>query len=339
MVKYILCIVLCIVILGVSKMIIVSQQEELGSDFNDYYFMTRLEFEEWDDKASKEVAQIAALNEVEGIFPYEVWSTNCNMLFASIDEYTYFVDSDAIALLVKRMDPSFDLKQMPRQDGGGAIVSEKVAKSKGYQQGQLIDAGSKTYMESEYHHLGYSNFVPSTISEKSIHYMVIPVLGKEDELRDHINSIIQDDAEIWDLKRMEDLSDYMYKDVDDNFNMIMMAITLMTSITVGGLTYLHYQGRKDEIQLLSDIGYSKRWLITRMTSEIIITTFLAAIIAYCILFVFCISMNRWLNEPNGYAFFKVDYHVLGLVINIALFMMCFSIIPIWMMIGQKQQIK
>lgn len=336
-IKYILCIILCIMILGASKIILVSQQEELRGDFNDYYFMTRLEFGEWNDEAKRQIERVSDLDEVEGVYPYDVWATNCNMLFASVDEYTYFLDSKAIVTLVKRMDASFDRGQMPDQDSGGAIVSGKVVKSKGYQKGQPIDGKANTYMSAEYHCLCYSNFVPSTISEKSTYYMVIPVLGKMDEMNAHIRAIVSDDVEVWDLERIEELSDYMHTDVDENFNMIMMAITLMTSITVGGLTYFHYQGRRYEIKLLSDIGYSNRSLIGRMTKEIGITTLLAAAIAYSLLFILCMILNRFMNEPNGYECFKMDYHILMLVINIALFMMAFSVIPTWIMLGQKQQ--
>ena len=130
----------------------------------------------------------------------------------------------------------------------------------------------------------------------------------------------------------------MVSGVIENWNIIMMMITLMTSTAVGVKMFLHYRNRRAEIGLLSAIGYSQRWLIKRMTKEMILSTLIASFMSSVLLGLFCFGFNQLVNIRNGYETFKIDGSIVSLMITVALFMGTFSCIPTWLMFSKSESV-
>lgn len=337
MAKYILCLVFCILILGVTKMVLVSQQREIIFEDNDSFYFSRICLTKWSHESEQLLEQVEALDEVEAVYPCEFSMNSCNMLFAIVDECAYFMDEEGIKLLLGRLDPKFDLLSLPKQDSGGMVAPSKLVKSQGYRIGDSVCKDRYTYLAAVYDGIFYSEFIPYSVKTGGLYYIVIPKVGQEAKMNEQVKAILDSRADIWDMNRLKRCTEYIFVQVSENFNMIMMVITLMTSITAGVLTYFHYQGRRDEIKMLSALGFSKQWIIGRMTKEIMITTLIAALIAMLFIVFLCSGFNELINRPNGYELFRFDGGIFILITSIASFMMTFSIVPTWIMLSQEQK--
>ncbi|MBE6024228.1 MAG: FtsX-like permease family protein [Cellulosilyticum sp.] len=336
--KYNICLLSCMVVLGIIKILLVSQNEELIHCNLKYEYMSQINFKTCNEEIKDTITEIAALEEVEAIYPCQYTITNCNTLFAGLDETTYLVDEHFIKEIMRRMDAEIVEGQMPQQDSGRALISSRVKEIKKYTDSLAIDGNKDVYYEGIYKSSECINYVPTTITDYTLSYLILPVLGREIQMNEKINSIIQGKAILSNREWAQKENTLVLKSVNENFNIIMIIITLMTALTAGVLSYLHYRERQGEIGLLSTLGYSHQWIIKRITKEVIISTTMAALGASGFLGVFCKLFNTFINEPRGYALFRVDTHIILLILTIALFMMAFSSVPIWMMLSQKQWI-
>ena len=335
--KYIGCIVICIVILGITKIVINSQVEETKCYYLEYQYVTHIEFNAWGEKEKAAIETIKTYQEVEGVYPCYYSMTNCNTLFMAIDEKIYFVDEACIKLIFQKMGILYDQKKFPEQDSGKAIVSSKVSKLKRYELGEPISGvNEKIYCDSIYNSIQCIDYVPTTVPKESLVYLVIPVKGKREIVNQKLKELIGGQGTVKDLSSSIQGIKSMIDEVTENFNIMMMLITLMTSTAVGMMMYLHYRNRRSEIGLLSAMGYSQRWLIKRMTKEIMISTLIASFISGLLLSVFCFVFNRTVNEVRGYEWFMMDQSIISLIITVTLFMMTFSCIPTWLMLYEKE---
>ena len=143
--KYMLCLILCMFILGTTRILLISQHKELLYCNLDYEFTTHVEFSSWNEEIENKMNQIQQLEEVEAVYPFYYTITNCNTLFASVDEKTYFVDEAYIKRVFDYMKMDTSKVKWPKQDSGGALMSTRVMKLKGYQLGDLVSGTLNTY--------------------------------------------------------------------------------------------------------------------------------------------------------------------------------------------------
>ena len=337
--KYITSLVVCMLILSITKVVINSQVEETKCYYMEYQYVTPIEFKVWGENERLMIEKIKSFEDVDGVYPCYYSITNCNTLFMSIDEKIYFVDEAYIKLIFQRMGISYEEGKLPKQDSGKAIVSSKVSRLKGYQIGDLINGTSKSiYCEGIYESIQCIDYVPTTIPEESLVYLIVPAEGKREMVNQKLKEVVKQQGEVKDLLNSLQKTESMVGEVAENFNIIMMMITFMTSTAVGSMMYLHYRNRRSEIGLLSAMGYSQSWLIKRMTREIIISTLMALSISSILLSLFCFGFNQLVNAQNGYEFFKIDESIVSLILTVALFMMTFSCIPTWLMLSQKESV-
>lgn len=337
--KYILNLTICMLILSLTKVIINSQIAETKSYDLEYEYVTPIEFKTWGEDEKLIIEKIRSFEDVEGVYPYYYSVANCNTLFMSIDEKTYFVDEAFIKFIFEREGISTKEMKWPKQDSGKAIISSKLSKLKGYQIGDLIKGMNKPiYCEAIYDATQCINYVPTTVSEESLTYLILPVEGKREMVNQKLKEVIKQQGVVKDLSKSLKKTQNMVSGVIENFNIIMMMITLMTSTAVGVKMFLHYRNRRAEIGLLSAIGYSQRWLIKRMTKEMILSTLIASFMSSILLGLFCFGFNQLVNIRNGYETFKIDGSIVSLMITVALFMGTFSCIPTWLMFSKSESV-
>lgn len=335
--RYMLCLSICIIILVETKLIITSQQKEIRYALTPYHFMTRLESKHNRLIPKEVLKEIEGLEEVEAIYPLSYTITNCNVLFYSIDQYTFFLDKAGIKTLLGRMDPSYKLGGMPVQDGQGVIMASKMLMNQGLSLLDTVPGYNGLYVAGQYEFEGALNFCPTTLDEESVSYLVIPKEGKLEALNEGIRKVVSGEISIIDRAFIQEENQLAYGGVEDNFNIIMMIVTLVTSITAGTLTYLHYYSRRKEMGILSAIGYSNKWMIKRITKEIFVSTGITTAIAMIGIMLLNDLFNRFINEPNGFVRFELDGSVLSVMLMIPLFMMVFSLVPTWILLCTVQK--
>lgn len=335
-IKYICCLVICIVLVCITKIIINSQISEMHYYDMEYQYVTVIHFKKWGNFDEESLEKIKSLEEVERLYPCSYSVSNCNSLFMSIDEKTYFVDQEYIKYLFEKMGVFCEIEELPSQDSGGAIVSHKLKKMKQYQLGDHISEYEKAPRCQLF--LDYDqciSYVPTTIPKESLVYLVLHKQGKREEMNKKLKAFLGNEAAVYDLSHSKEVTKNIMREATDDFNIVMMLVTFITAMTAGIIMYVHYQGRRSEIALLSVLGYSPKWVIRRMMKEIMFSTCIATILASIILGIICFVCNRIVNEPNGYVWFIMDESILSLILTAALFMMAFSSIPIWLMLYQK----
>lgn len=335
-IKYITCLVICIMLVCITKIIINCQISEMHYYDMEYQYVTVIYFKKWGNFEEESLKKIESLEEVERLYPCSYSVSNCNSLFMSIDEKTYFVDQEYINYLFEKMGIFYEREKLPSQDSGGAIVSDKLKKMKQYQLGDHIGDNEKAPRCQVF--LEYDqciSYVPTTIPKESLVYLALHKQGKREEMNKKLKALLGNEAAVYDLSHSKEVTKNIMREATDDFNIVMMLVTFITAMTAGIIMYVHYQGRRSEIALLSVLGYSSKWVIRRMMKEIMISIGIAIMLASILLGIICFVFNRIVNEPNGYAPFKMDESILSLILTVALFMMAFSSIPIWLMLYQK----
>ena len=335
--RYITSVALCIILLGVTKVIINNQKDELDAWNIKHQYYSFLYSR---DQAIGEnlLSSIRALDSVEGIYPYISSAQAFRGFLSNIDGITYFLDREGIVKIINRLVPDYDVTQIPWNNQQEALLSRRLAKNKGIKIGdEIIEEAEITYQAS-FESILPIGFCPTTIEDRGYHYLILARKGQIDQMNQAIRDILPRGVMYEDLESLKKENIYDYRTLEQTFNIIMVVMTLGVAMTTGILTYIHYVARRREVGILSALGYCNQTLIIRMTKEILVSTVLATILAIIMIQLVIFGFNIFLALPNGYIPFQLGLNVLKLLMIIPCFMMVFSLIPTWILLTTTTQV-
>ncbi len=335
--RYITSVALCIILLGVTKVIINNQKDELDvwSIKHQYYSFLYSR-----DQAIGEdlLCSIKALDSVEGIYPYESYYQGFQGFLSNMDSMTYFLDREGIVKIMSQLVPDYDVNQIPPNNQREALLSRRLVKNGGLKIGdKIIEEDAITYQAS-FESILPIGFCPTAIEDRGHHYLILAKEGQVDQMNQAIRNILPQGIMYEDLESLKKENIYDNRTLEQTFNIIMVVMTLGVAMTTGVLTYIHYLARRREVGILSAIGYSNQTLIIRMTKEILICTVLATILAIIMIQLIISGFNIFVALPNGYIPFQLSLCVLKLLLIIPFFMMVFSLIPTWILLTTTTQV-
>ena len=335
--RYIISVALCIILLGVTKVIINNQKDEMDvlNIKHQYYSFLYSR-----DQAIGEdlLCSIKALDSVEGIYPYESYYQEFQGFLSNLSSVTYFLDREGIVKIMSQLVPNYATSQIPLNNQREALLSRRVAQNRGLKIGdKIIEESAITYQASFESKLPIS-FCPTTIEDGGYHYLILAKEGQVDQMNQAIRNILPQGVTYEDIESLKKVNVYDYRTLEQTFNIIMVVMTLGLAMTTGILTYIHYLARRREVGILSAIGYSNQTLIIRMTKEILISTVLATILAIIVIQLIICGFNIFIALPNGYIPFQLGLNALKLLMIIPFFMMGFSLIPTWILLTTTPQV-
>ena len=335
--RYITSIALCIILLGVTKVVINSQQGEMDVWNIKYQHCSFLYSRE---QAIEEelLSSIKVLDSVEGIYPYISNTQAFQGFLSNINSIIYFLDREGIVKVMNQLVPDYDVSQIPLNNQQEALLSRRLAKNKGIKIGDKIIEEAQITYQASFESILPIGFCPTSIEGRGNHYLILAKEGQVDQMNQAIRNILPQGVMYQDLESLKRENVYDYRTLEQTFNIIMVVMTLGLAMTTGILTYVHYLARRREVGILSAIGYSNQTLIIRMTKEIVISTVLATILAIIMIQLVIYGFNIFIALPNGYIPFQLSLNVLKLIMIIPCFMMVFSLVPTWILLTTTTQV-
>ena len=335
--RYIVSVAICIILLGVTKIIINSQKDEMNVWEIKHHYYSHL-YSKGNEVEPQLIEKIKNLDDVEGIYPYYNYYQAFQGFLSNIDSTTYFLERKGIVKIMEQLAPKYDTSRIPEENQFKAILSQRVVTNRKLQLGDMTIKDNQTTYQDTFESTLPIGFCPTTVEDNGYYYLILAKKGRVSQMNTAVRAMLPEGVYYEDLASVTKENMHGFSDLEHTFNIIMMVMTLVLSVTTGFLTYMHYLARRREVGILSAIGYSDSMLIKRMSKEILISTIIATILAILIISVIVKGLNIFLAKPNGYMLFKMDLSIIKLLIIVPLFMMIFSLIPTWILLRTTAQV-
>lgn len=147
-------------------------------------------------------------------------------------------------------------------------------------------------------------------------------LNKELELVDGT------DAKCYTYQQLKDKLEEQINGLNTTLLIIILVVVSVLSISVGALMYITYMQRTDEFGILYAIGYSKKYIIKKISKEIIYLNIFSWITGMILSFVFIFILNKTIYNPQGQVLTLFDFRELFFTLFIPIMVGVFSLYPI-----------
>ena len=331
-ISFMITIVIAITMLGLSKSTIMNIEDEHRLYYlaGKYYTLVSTIDREFIDPAFVEKA--AALNEVAHAYYINVDYLPLYSLTGYWGSKLIYIERSGIEQVMKGMGIVYPLENIPLEDTGQVISAKRVAQNLKLVKGQKIQENVDLIYYDSFESILPLNFTPITATQKTTASLFIPKEGQLKEMNQALREILPKSYRIYDDCKYEahDLS--FVGGTYATFNIIVILITLASSIATGVSTYVHYKGRKEEVNVLKAIGYCEQAILLRVTKEILVIIGIGTCLGIGTLCLVIYLSNCWITYPNTYMPFRVDARVLFSIGVIPLCMLTFSLTPTWLLL-------
>jgi len=341
---YIMTLVIAILILGITKVILASTNNEMEVSIHQAQMITKLQIASSDiDNSSKHanseiVEKVKALNSVGSVLPTKELRLHYRYFIGDGDQNNYLLRKEDTLKLLDGLGVSYNKNDLSNEGNNKAFISERVVKNAGLVQGDKLNESIDVTIDKTFVSEFPISVIPTEIPDASDEYIIIPKPGKLVQMNSEIQNILNSDFELIDYKDVKSSIAMMQVSADTTFFIVMIIITFACSITTGITTYIHYYNRRKEIGILKAVGYSDKKIVLRITKEVCVSTISALIISLLLIVIAIWVLNVFIAETNGFVHFKFDYSLFSNVIIIPIFMGVFSLVPTWIMLRTMDKI-
>lgn len=275
-----------------------------------------------------------------------------NILGSDTDYMGYYAPISDIKYIMDKMKLKLAEGRMPESSNKEIIINENVARARNLKIGDYMgsDATRFDWFRGKYKIVGIMkgnniiSFIPKSEDEiKNDYtqydtYLIIPKDGKLDALNKFLKTIPKNGINIstYDNIQKSDMED------ENNFNMIfnivIIAMIVVLSVSLGNSAYVHYYQRRMEFGLLAATGISQTEIVLRAFKEIFISCLIGFISGFMLIGVFMILMNNFYIYPHGLSLFSIKVNLIPRIISIPLFICIFSLIPISRLLSRIEPI-
>jgi putative ABC transport system permease protein len=334
---YILTLIIAILILGITKIILASTDNEMSVTIHQSEIITELHIINYSDENSMHdnmgiINRIKAIDSVESILPAKEVNLPFRYFIGASNQCNYFMKKDDAVKLLNALGVNYSKKDLPEEEEKKAFISERAVKNAGLDIGDKINKNIDATIDKTFVSDFIISVIPTQIPDYSDEYIIIPKSGKLSQMNSEIKNIINSNFELVDNKKVKDDIGMMQKSANDTFFIVLIIISFACSITTGITTYIHYYNRRKEIGIMKAIGYSDKKVVARITKEVTVSTSIALIIAIVLIVTAINILNVCIAQTNGFVPFEFDFGLFSNIIIIPVFMGMFSLVPTWIML-------
>jgi ABC-type antimicrobial peptide transport system permease subunit len=265
-----------------------------------------------------------------------------NIIGVPANSAGYYMDEKDIPILMDRMDMKLDDASLLKNDEKKIIINSNIARARIKSIGDYLgnEVSTMDYFKGKYEikEIVKGDNIISFIakskeniagdSEQFQQFLLLPKEGKLDEMNSFLKGLPRDNIKL--LTYQDILQE---REVDDEgmntiFNILIIIIILVLSVSLGNSSYIHYFQRRKEFGLLKAIGQGGDKIILRMIKEISISSTLGLAVGLMLLLTFKGVGNAFYTYPKGLSLFQINLQLIPKIIAIPIFICIFSIIPV-----------
>lgn len=265
------------------------------------------------------VEQVSSFEETQETINVIVQHTSYTALIGNTSSPIYFLESHKdINKLISLNNLRITEGRLPAVDEYELILHEKILKNKGlgigdyfgadvqpeeYLSGKykivgsikgeaLIGFGTKNYYKQVYQDAGLS-------MDKPLGLVIIAQEGQLDKLNTKLDDIDKKEASTVTYSSLKALINSQIKSMNMLVRIIVFAVVLILSISVGALVYIIYIGRAEEFGILFAMGYRKGFINGLILKELAALTILCWVFGYMISMFLVFVINYFVLYPIG----------------------------------------
>ncbi len=331
-ISFIITIVVAITMLGLSKSVITSVEDEHKLYFfgSQYYTIVATTDEECIDPAFVERGK--DLKEVEHAYYVNTEFLPIYSLTGYWGSKLIHIEKSGIQEILQAIGIEYDSQDIPLEDRGQIITSTRIAKNLKLIKGEAMQEDDRLIFYDSFESNLLVSFTPITATNQTTASLFIPREGQLEAMNSALREIVPQNYKVYDRASYEASDTSFIGGTYTTFNIIVILITIASSIATGVSTYVHYKGRREEVSVLKAIGYSEEAILLRVTKEILAIIVIGTCLGIGALFVVIYLSNQLIIYPNAYMPFRIDARVLCSIEVIPLCMLAFSLTPTWILL-------
>jgi ABC-type antimicrobial peptide transport system permease subunit len=254
----------------------------------------------------------------------------------------YYMDEKDIPVLMDRMDMGLDDDSLLKNDDKKIIVNSNIARARSMSIGNYMgnEVSNMDNFQGKYEvkeiikgdniisFIAKSKETIASNTKQFQQYLILPKEGKLDEMNSFLKGLPKDSVKLLTYQDMLQEKKADEDGINTIFNILIIIIILVLSVSLGNSSYIHYFQRRKEFGLLRAIGQGGDKITLRMIKEISISSVLGLAVGLMLLLIFKGIGNAFYTYPKGLSLFQINLQLIPKIIAIPIFICIFSIIPV-----------
>ncbi len=284
------------------------------------------------------VTRINSFEETQEAINVIMQNTSYSSLIGNTSSPIYFLEThEDISNLISLNNLRLKDGRLPELDDYELVLNKKILKNKGLGIGDyigddvqpeewltgkykvvgvlegeaLIGFGTKCYYKQAYQEAGLT-------MDKPLGLVIIPKAGQLNNLNKKLDNIDRKDASTYTYSSLKVVIDDEIKSMNMLVRIIVIAVVMILSISVGALVYIIYMNRVEEFGILYAMGYSKGFINKLILKELAGLTALCWVFGYILSMLMVYGINYIILYPIGQTlyFFTVQIFINTLFIPV-----------------------
>ena len=258
-----------------------------------------------------------------------------------------FANSSNIKYLLDKLGDTVIKGRMPKDNTNEITVHQRVMLNRNWKIGQIVGnqvdpnenltgsfkivgvldgpvvtfVGAQSDREKQYAENGLD-------TTKPIEYEVFAKPGKFNAVNKMLEGINENDASVVDYNTMVAQDNNSFASINTTLIGVVLAVTVILSISISSLMYLIYLQRSDEFGILLAMGYRKSFIYRLILKEILFLNILSWAIGFLLAYLLIYLLNYFVYNPQGSVLNFFSLNVFENTLCIPIVATIFSILPI-----------
>lgn len=285
------------------------------------------------------------------IYEYTSFRANIGLNFGTM---ILSLGEEDITKMLKLMNLKIVDGRLPKPYSYEIVLHQQLAKNRGLKIGDYIGrlVDKTEGLPSSYKIVGLLdgtsivNFAPLGTYVNNIHLnysftygaLLIPKEGKLQPMNEFLNSLPPLNLAIHNYITYSEEFNTSLARIDTFFSLINVLLIIIVSFCTAFLYYIYFTQRRSELGLLWALGFSRQQVINRAFGEVVLSNILGYILGILIS-IFCgVIINLLYLEPLGQPLEIFNSKIILQTICVPVFVVLFSIIPVWRMLKKLDPI-
>ncbi len=158
--------------------------------------------------------------------------------------------------------------------------------------------------------------------------LIFPKEGKRETVNSYLKSIDGIDAKCFTYEQLTSKLNKQISNLNTTLLLLISVVVIVLSISVGALMFITYTQRTDEFGILYALGYSKKYIRSKIIKEILCLSIFSWIAGMLISFALIALLNKTIYNPQGQVLTMFDIREFIFTLIIPIMVGVFSVSPI-----------
>jgi len=293
------------------------------------------------------VDRLKSDSNIERLVPCDIDATNVSFSIGGGLTYGVFADKSDIGYYLDKVNDTVEQGRLPENNSKEIAVHRRVMSNKNWEIGQtvgneknsdemlsgafkivgILDGPSITFVGTQTNRQG--QYVKNELdTTKPINYAVFPKAGKMGAVNEMLDKINVNDASVTTYSILKSQGEESFASIDNTLIAIILAVTIILSISISALMYLIYLQRSDEFGILLAMGYRKSFIYRLIFKEVLALNIISWSVGLLASYLVIQLLNFLIYNPQGSMLNLFSANVFENTIYIPVAAVLFSVLPI-----------